>query len=641
MEVRSKMKLAKIASLWIDGPLSWLEIASLTSFLRLGHEVTLYTYGAVPNAPEGVSVKDAREIWDNDQIIIHKRAKSPAVHADIFRAIMVATTDLVWVDTDIIALKPFPASMKWFFGYEMQGKLSNAVMGAPKSASTVKDLASALTDPYPVPGWFSRRGQAEFQKRRGQKISVDWGDQPWGVTGPQALTYFARESGEIKHAQPEHVFFPVSFKSRKLLVDGKHLEEMERRLANDEVMAVHLYSRWMRKMTGGKLPRPNSWIGQYLLRNGLADQADMPQINKREKKSKKRTESISPQAFYSDLAARKAQHSGKLSPTRNGNLVAVTMAKDEGPYILEWVAYHTLLGFSDILVYTNDCTDGTDEMLDALASIGLVSRYDNPPIGTKPPQSRALLRAQHHPLVQDADWVMVFDLDEFVTIRRGENRIDDLVDMANEAGATAVAITWKFFGSNENAYYHDDPVTARFLRSATTDFSKGFGVKTLFKMESTMKLAIHRPHLTRIARKNRDAYELKWINGSAELIDGRVMTWRQTRGTAGYDFCQVNHYGVKSGEEYLMRRLRGDVLNNHGKYDDEYFRTFDRNEVLASNTENIQGRLREFIAELMENPQISAAAALIKERYSAKLAQLRGSEGYCEQMNALGFSVKT
>lgn len=316
------------------------------------------------------------------------------------------------------------------------------------------------------------------------------------------------------------------------------------------------------------------------------------------------------------------------------------MAKDEGPYILEWVAYHTLLGFSDILVYTNDCTDGTDEMLDALASIGLVSRYDNSPIGTKPPQSRALLRAQHHPLVQDADWIMVFDFDEFVTIRRGENRVDDLVDMVNEAGATAVAMTWRFFGSNGNALYQDEPVTVRFSRSATTEFSKGFGVKTLFKMDSTMKLAIHRPHLNRKARKDGNGHELKWINGSAKPIDGRVITWRQTRRTVGYEFCQVNHYGVKSGEEYLMRRLRGDVLNNHGKYDDEYFRTFDRNEAVDSSTDNIQGRLRKLISELMEYPQISAAADLIKERYAAKLAQLRGSEGYREQIAALGFSVK-
>lgn len=634
------MELAKIASLWIDGPLSWLENASLTSFVRFGHNVTLFTYGSIPNAPEGVTVRDAREIWDNDQIIVHKKAKSPAIHADIFRAVMVATTDLVWVDTDVIALRPLPKAMKWFFGYEMEGKISNAVMGGPSSSRTFKKLANILTDPYPVPGWFNKKGQIEFQRRREDKIPVDWSSMPWGVTGPQALTYCAQESGEIEYAQLGHVFFPVSFQSRKLLIDGRKLEEMERTVANDETMAVHLYSRWMRKVTSGGLPSSNSWIGQYLLRNNLVDEVDMPQLIKKEKKAKVSIEKVTSRTFYDDLNARKANYAGKLIPTRHGNLVAVTMAKDEGPYILEWVAHHTLLGFSDILVYTNDCTDGTNEMLDALASIGLVSRYDNPPIGGKPPQSRALLRAQHHPLVQDANWVMVMDFDEFVMIRRGNNRVDDLVDMAKEAGATAVAMTWRFFGSDGNARYKDEPVTVRFSRSATTEFVKGFGVKTLFKMDGKMKLAIHRPHFTREARKDTSSRNLNWINGSAEPIDGLVMTWRQTRTTAGYDFCQVNHYGVKSGEEYLMRRLRGDVLNNHEKYNDDYFRTFDRNETISVMPEDMQERLRLFIEELMEYPEISAAANLIKERYAIKLAQLRASAGYYDQIEALGFSSK-
>lgn len=636
------MKLARIASLWIDGPLGWLEIACLSSFARLGHEVILFTYGTVPNAPEGVTVRDAREIWPNDTVIVHGKAGSPAIHADIFRAVMVANTDLVWVDTDVIALRPFPASLEWFLGYEMPGKLSNAVMGAPRSAKAIQKLAQALTEPYPVPAWFNDKGQKEFQRRREDGLPVNWAEVPWGATGPQALTYFATETGEIQHAQPEKVFFPVSFKSRKMLVDAKYQEELDRRLQDEEVLAVHLYSRWMRKFTAGKLPKANSWIGQYLLREGLAAEDEMPQpVQKGKNKNaanRKAEAQVDATAFFEDLAARKSAFRRAFPEARNGKLVAVTMAKDEGPYILEWVAYHRLLGFSDILAYTNDCTDGTDEMLDALASLGLVTRVDNPPFGTKPPQSRALQRAQQHPLVTSADWVMVLDFDEFVTIRRGERRVDDIIDMVTQAGAGAIAITWRFFGSGGNERYDDSPVTSRFMRSAPKDFAKGFGVKTLFRMNDQLKLAIHRPHFSRRARKE-TGLSMDWINGSGSPIDGRVMSWRQTRQTAGYDFCQVNHYGVKSGEEFLMRRLRGDVLNNHGKYNDEYFRTFDRNEVEDTSAAYMQDEMRALIADLLTYPAVAAAAAIVQERYARKLAQLRSSEGYQRQMRDLGFDV--
>lgn len=37
----------------------------------------------------------------------------------------------------------------------------------------------------------------------------------------------------------------------------------------------------------------------------------------------------------------------------------VTSMKDEGPYLLEWVAYHRAIGFTDIVVAANDCSDGT------------------------------------------------------------------------------------------------------------------------------------------------------------------------------------------------------------------------------------------------------------------------------------------
>ena len=80
--------------------------------------------------------------------------------------------------------------------------------------------------------------------------------------------------------------------------------------------------------------------------------------------------------FFADLARRQENLPIPANTSRHGNVVLTTMAKDEGPYLLEWVAYHHLLGFTDILFLTNDCSDGTDEMLDALAE-GRACRLDS------------------------------------------------------------------------------------------------------------------------------------------------------------------------------------------------------------------------------------------------------------------------
>ena len=47
-------------------------------------------------------------------------------------------------------------------------------------------------------------------------------------------------------------------------------------------------------------------------------------------------------------------------------ITAVTTQKNEGAFLLEWIAYHKSIGFTDIVILSNDCEDGSDEMLDHL-----------------------------------------------------------------------------------------------------------------------------------------------------------------------------------------------------------------------------------------------------------------------------------
>ncbi|MDO5631978.1 MAG: glycosyltransferase family 2 protein [Paracoccus sp. (in: a-proteobacteria)] len=642
----TKAGLAPIGSLWIDGPLSWLEIASVRSFVELGHDYVLYSYGTVPNLPQGAQLRDAREVWANDDIITHAKAGSPAIHADVFRAIMVRDTGRVWVDTDIIALKPFPAAMEWFIGHERDDKLllGNAVMGAPRGSETIRLLADFLTTPNAIPPWLSQGQRKRMQTALDTGETLNLGDLPWGATGPVALTHFAKETGELAHAQPTHVFFPISFQQRKLLTENASLDRATQLIGQDKVLAVHLYSRWMRKYTKGMrggVPARRSWIGAWLDQRQQVDYDALEQKTQvkaaQQERSKDKLDRIDPVAFLTDLDERKAHIPGGANISPHGHVMLTTMAKDEGPYILEWVAYHHLLGFTDILVLTNDCTDGTDEMLAALAALGLVSRLDNGPWRDKPPQSRGIARVGGHPLFTRADWHMLIDLDEFLQIKAGDGSVNALIDEIVANKATAMPVAWRFFGSGGNRLYRDEPVVSRFISAAADQFVKGHGVKTIYRPEPFMKLAIHRPHLKPKFLRT-DEKQLRWINGSGQVLDGRKVAWKYKLGEAGYDLAQVNHYGVKSGEEYLMRRLRGDVLNNHSKYDAKYFRTFDRNDILDTGAAALTDKVTKLCTRLLRDKGVKQAQALIRERYAAKLARLRASDGYDEQLAELGFA---
>ena len=62
-------------------------------------------------------------------------------------------------------------------------------------------------------------------------------------------------------------------------------------------------------------------------------------------------------------------------------ITTVTCVKNEGPFLLEWIAFHQCIGVTNFLFYSNDCDDGTDTLLDALAELGHVTHLLNPAEG--------------------------------------------------------------------------------------------------------------------------------------------------------------------------------------------------------------------------------------------------------------------
>jgi hypothetical protein len=129
-------------------------------------------------------------------------------------------------------------------------------------------------------------------------------------------------------------------------------------------------------------------------------------------------------------------------------ITAVTMMRDEAPALLEWVAFQDVIGIDRIVVYTNDCRDGTDAMLDRLGQIGApVLRRDNPASADEKPQPQALRAAQKDLAVLDTDWMIVLDCDEFINVKVGDGRLPDLIS-AVPHGTGGIVLTWRIMGSN-------------------------------------------------------------------------------------------------------------------------------------------------------------------------------------------------
>lgn len=305
----------------------------------------------------------------------------------------------------------------------------------------------------------------------------------------------------------------------------------------------------------------------------------------------------------------------------------VTTMKNEGPFILEWLAYHRAIGVDDFLVYTNDCTDGTDTMLQMLQEKGIVQHRENPFRGTDlKPQHAALQAAEEEPVIRDADWLVCMDVDEFVNIKCGDGRLADLFEAVGDANM--IAMTWRLFGNNDVRDFTGDLITREFTRCAheiTRKPHQAWGFKTLFRNSGIFKkLGVHRPK----GLKPQLWEDIRWVNGSGQDMPREMFRngWRSSMSTYGYDLVQLNHYAVRSAESFLVKRDRGRV--NHVDRDQglSYWFRMNNNAEEERTIQRMIPALEAEMARLLADPDIAAAHEYSCRKHREKIEELKTRE---------------
>ncbi|MDP5217562.1 glycosyltransferase family 2 protein [Ruegeria sp. 2205SS24-7] len=313
----------------------------------------------------------------------------------------------------------------------------------------------------------------------------------------------------------------------------------------------------------------------------------------------------------------------------NGRRAIVTTMKNEGPFILEWIAYHRAIGIDDFLVYSNDCTDGTDTLLDVLQEKGILQHRDNPYRSTTmKPQHAALAAADSEPVIAQAEWVVCMDVDEFINIKCGDGTLGALLEALGDVNL--IAMTWRLFGNGDQHDFTPDFVTSQFTTCAPELARKphqAWGFKTLYRNSGLFKkLGVHRPK----GLKPQLWEQIRWVNGSGKPLPKKMYrnAWRSTMDSYGYDLVQLNHYAVRSAESFLVKRDRGRV--NHVDRDQGLNYWFRMNNN-ADTDISIQRMLPQLQAEfdaLMQDPDIAAAHTATLQAHRNKIDALKQTPTY-------------
>ncbi len=314
---------------------------------------------------------------------------------------------------------------------------------------------------------------------------------------------------------------------------------------------------------------------------------------------------------------------------KGGRTAIVTTMKNEGPFILEWLAYHRMIGVDDFLIYTNDCTDGTDTMLDLLQAKGFVQHRENPfrETGLKP-QHAALQAAESEPIMQNCGWGICMDVDEFIDIKIGDGTLAALYSAMGEANM--IALTWRLFGNADIGLYQDRFLLEQFDRCAPEIVRKphqAWGFKTLFRnIDIYKKLGVHRPKGLKPDLWDR----VNWLNGSGQPLPREMFRngWRSTLETYGYDWVQLNHYAVRSAESFLVKRDRGRV--NHVDRDQglNYWFRMNHNGEQDGSIQRMIPALQAEYDRLLADPDIRAIHDHAVAAHKVKIAELLETENY-------------
>jgi hypothetical protein len=256
----------------------------------------------------------------------------------------------------------------------------------------------------------------------------------------------------------------------------------------------------------------------------------------------------------------------------------VAVARDEGPYIAEWMAFHLAVGFTQILVFDHDSTDDTASVVRRAARHEpAITLHQVPKEHGGSPQIAAYTAAL--PLVTKP-WVAFFDVDEFLVPWRDGSIAAYLARVPNDVAA--VHINWRSFGSSGMSDPNYGLVTSAFLKCAEPDWLYQAHYKTITRVKLIHKVNIHEAATVSGRRTLSDFSDVdQGTTGSADRIS--------------YAGIQLNHYQSKTRGEFEQRmRLPRADAPDVTRMDDRELRwlLLDRNEVEDRVIEKFQAALK-------------------------------------------------
>jgi hypothetical protein len=297
--------------------------------------------------------------------------------------------------------------------------------------------------------------------------------------------------------------------------------------------------------------------------------------------------------------------------------------RNEGAFIVEWVSWYRMLGFS-VLIGTNDCTDHSVDLLNLLANAGWLTHFSHNP-GPNPPKQSAHRAMRKQPAVAATDWLLICDVDEFLVIHAGDGSVKGLLDHLGRE-FLGVVFHWQCFGTGGHALYQDGLVHQQFQRRGTARHQVNTSFKSLFKSPLRYKrYSDHGPF----------QYDGIWgaapdnfVNADGKFIDRFLTHPHPVRHGELDDIgtlnAQLNHYIIRSDESFDLKRGMPSASAHKDRYTDRFYKARNRNGIVDRAALRYGDQFAQVHA--MALPGVARAHHLCCADYVARLCAKKGTD---------------
>ncbi len=236
--------------------------------------------------------------------------------------------------------------------------------------------------------------------------------------------------------------------------------------------------------------------------------------------------------------------------------------KNEGEYIKEWIEYYLIQKVDHFYVYNNNGTDSTKEILQPYIDAGFVTWIDYPGIG----KQIEIYNDAINKFSYETKWMGFIDADEFIVPQKHE----DLASLMKEYEEySQLYIYLVIYGSSFHKKKEAGFVIDRFTwhEDITQPLTPSLGRCII----NPRKCYFMRIHCARVFGKT--------VNANKDIL-------KVDRDTPEIkhvvDIVRINHYTVKSYEEWQAKRIRGYPVSINGisqQVPNENFNVHDLNHV--------------------------------------------------------------